>query len=91
MSGVVQGFSLKKMMLVGFQDGCKNNLTSNQLTIVIGDESPVEKEPKVTMIPEIPEDKVTSEKGYYHGIYVIIYFCKELGSDMKEEQAYVNI
>ena len=33
--GVVQGASGKKRLLVRFQDGCKNYLTSNQLTIGI--------------------------------------------------------
>ena len=32
---VVQGVSRKKRFLVRFQDGCKNDLTSNQLTLVV--------------------------------------------------------
>ena len=35
LTGVVQGISGKKRFLVNFQDGCKNNLSSDQLTIVI--------------------------------------------------------
>ena len=45
-----------------FQDRCKNNLPSVQLTIVIVYKTPVDKEPKVHMNPEIPEEQVTLEK-----------------------------
>ena len=46
----------------------------------------VEEEPDVTTIPEIPEEQVNSEKGYYHGVYVIINFNKEDGVDRKEDK-----
>ena len=64
------------MFLVRFQDGCKNDPTLNQLTIVIVEKSPIEEEPEVPTITEIPEEQVTSEKGYYHGVYVILNFNK---------------
>ena len=35
LNGVVQVVSGKKRLLVSFQDGCKKNMSSNQLTIVI--------------------------------------------------------
>ena len=35
LTGLVQGISDKKMFLVRFHDGCENNLSLNQLTIVI--------------------------------------------------------
>ena len=35
-------------------------------------------------IPEIPEDQVTLEKGYYHGVYIILHFNKEYGVNRKE-------
>ena len=46
-----------------FQNGCENNLSSNQLTVVIVDKIPVEEEPSVSTIPEIPEDQVEKQKG----------------------------
>ena len=73
---VVQGVSGQKRFLMRFQYGLENDLTLNQLTIVIVEKRTVEEEPKVTKIPDISEDKVTSEKGYYNGVYVIINFNK---------------
>ena len=73
-----------------FQNGCKNNLSSNQLTVVIVEKIPVEEEPEVSTIPEIPEDQVEKEKGYYHCVYVMLQFKKEVGVDIKEEQADVE-
>ena len=32
LTGVVQGVSGKRMFLVRFQNGCENNMSSNQLT-----------------------------------------------------------
>ena len=84
---MVQGIYRKKRFLARFQDGCKNDLSSNQLTIVILEKIPVEKEPKVPTIPEIPEDQVTLDKGYYHCVYAIINFKKGVGVDRKEEHA----
>ena len=46
-----------------FQNGCKKNLSSNELTIMIVDKIPVEEEPLVSTIPEIPEDKAEKQKG----------------------------
>ena len=44
--------------LVRFQNGCENNLSLNQLTVVIVEKIPVEEEPEVSTIPEILEDQV---------------------------------
>ena len=41
-------------------------------------------------ILEIPEEQVTLEKGYYHGVYVILNFSTEEGVDRKEEQADIG-
>ena len=60
---MVQGVSGRRRLLVRFQNGCKNNLSSNQLTVVIMDNIPVEDEPEVSTIPEIPEDQVEEDKG----------------------------
>ena len=57
-----------------FQDGCKNNLSSNQLTMVIVEKIPEEKEPEVFLIPEIPEEQVELKKGYYQCVYGMLRF-----------------
>ena len=57
-TGVVQGVSWRRRSLVRFQNGCKNNLYSNQLTVVIAEKIPEEKEPGVYEIFEIPEEQV---------------------------------
>ena len=35
LTGMMQGVSGRRNFLVGFKNGCKKNLSSNQLTIVI--------------------------------------------------------
>ena len=67
-----------------FQDGRKNNLSYNQLTIMIVDNILEEKEPKVSEISEIPEKQSELEKGYYCCIYVMLRFKKEVGVEIKE-------
>ena len=47
LTGVLQGFSWKKILLVSFQDGCKNNLSSNQLIVVVVEKILEEKEPEI--------------------------------------------
>ena len=64
-TGMVQGVSGKKRLLVRFQDGFENNLSSNQLTIVIVEKISEEKEPEVSDISEIPEEQFELEKGFY--------------------------
>ena len=41
-------------------------------------------------ITEIPEEHVNLEKGYNHGVYVILHFNKENGVDIKEDRADVK-
>ena len=55
-----QTISGKKRLLVRFQYGFKNDLTSNQLTIVIIEKSPGEDEPEVPTITEKPNETVPS-------------------------------
>ena len=62
----------------------------NQLTIMILEKSPVEEEPEMPTIPEIPEEQVTLEKGYYCCVCVILYFNEEGGVDRKEDQVDVK-
>ena len=50
LTDVVQGISGRRRLLVRFKNGCKNNLSSNQLTVVIVEKIPVEEEPEVSMI-----------------------------------------
>ena len=87
LTGVVQGVSGRRRFLVRFQNGCENNLSSNQLTVVIVEKIPEEKEPEVSKIAEIPEEQVKLEKGYYRCVYVMLRFKKEVGVDSKEVQA----
>ena len=81
---VVQGVLWRRRFLVRFQNGCKNNLSLNQLTIVIVEKIPVEEEPMVSEITEIPEYQVKLEKGYYRCVYVMLQFKKEVGVESKE-------
>ena len=55
---VVQAILGKRRFLVRFHDGCKNNLSSNQLNVVAAHEILVEEAPLVSTIPEIQEDIV---------------------------------
>ena len=65
LTGVVQGVSGRGRFLVRFQNGCEKNLSSNQLTVVTAHDILAEEAPKVSTIPEIPEDIVESLKGYF--------------------------
>ena len=85
-----RGISGKKRFLVWFQDGCEKYLSTNQLTIVIVEKSPAEKEPEVPINPDIPEEQVTLEKGYFHCVYFILHLNKDDSVDRKEEQAGVE-
>ena len=77
LTGVVQGIPGKRRFLMRFHDGCENNLSSNQLTVVAAHEILVEEAPLVSTIPEIPEDIVESHKGYYVCVYVILQLKTE--------------
>ena len=44
------------------------------------------KEPEVFEIPEIPEDQVELEKGYFCCVNVMLWFKKYVCVDRKEEQ-----
>ena len=71
---VVQVVSGSRRFLVRFQNGCEKNLSSNQLTVRIVEKIPVEEEPEVSTIPEIPEEQVELEKGYYLCVYFMLRF-----------------
>ena len=90
LTDVIQGISENKRFLVRFQDGCKNNLSSNQPTIVIVEKILEEKKPEVFMNTEIPEEKVTLGKGYYFCVYFMLRFKKEVGIERKGEQVDVE-
>ena len=51
---MVKGVLGRRKILVSFQNGCKKNLSSNQLNVVIVEKIPVEEEPEVSTIPVIP-------------------------------------
>ena len=57
LTGMVKGVLGNKRFLVRFQNGCKNNLSSNELTIGIVEKIPEDKEPGVYKIDEIPEEQ----------------------------------
>ena len=56
---------------------------------MIVDKRLVEEEPEVTKIPDIPGEQVTSDKGYYHGVYFIINFNKE--NDVYRKEEHVDV
>ena len=58
LTGVMKGVLGKRRFLVRFKNICKKNLSLNQLTIVIVENIPEEKEPDILAIPDIPEEKV---------------------------------
>ena len=72
LTGVVQGVSGRRRLLVRFQNGCEKNLSSNQLTVVTAHDILEEEAPKVSTIPEIPENNVKKQKGYYQYVYVLL-------------------
>ena len=51
LTGVVQGVLGRRRFLVRFQNGCKKNLSSNQLNDVIVEKIPLEEEPEFSTIP----------------------------------------
>ena len=59
LTGAVKRISGKKSLLVRFQDEYENDLTLNQLTIVIAEKIPMEEDPKIPTIPKIPQEQVT--------------------------------
>ena len=75
-TGVVQGVSGKMRFLVRFQDGCKKKMSLNQLTIVVVENIPEEKEPDISEIAKIHEEKIELDNGYYCCVYVILWFLK---------------
>ena len=86
MTVVTKVVSDRKRLLMRLQNGCENFFSLNQLTVVIVENIPEDKEPEVSKISEIPEEQVKSEKGYYQFVYVILRFKNEVSVDSKEEQ-----
>ena len=60
-------------------------MSPNQLTIVIVDKIPEEKESEVSTIPDKPKGGVELEKGYYRCVYVMLRFNKEVSVDSKDD------
>ena len=73
-----------------FHNGCKNNLSSNQLTVVILEKIPEEIEPEVSEIAEILEEQIKLQKEYYRCVYIMLWFKNEVGVDSEEDQADVE-
>ena len=55
LTGVLKYVSGRRSFLARFQNGSKKNMSSNQLTVVIVENIPVEEEPEVYTIPDILE------------------------------------
>ena len=55
---MVKGVLGRRRLLSRFHNGCKKNLSSNQLTVVTVEKIPEEKEPEVSEIDEKPEEQV---------------------------------
>ena len=64
----------RRGFLMRFQNGFQNSMSSNQLTVVIVEKIPEEKEPEVSEISNIPEDQVELEKEYYQCVYFMLRF-----------------
>ena len=60
LTGVVQGVYWKKKFLVRLQDGCEKYPKSNKLTVATVEKIPMEEEPGVPTITEIPDEIVPS-------------------------------
>ena len=78
---MVQGVSGKRRFLVRFQDGCEKDVTSNKLTILTVENIPMNKEAEVVKISVMPNETIDLDKGYYHGVYVLLYFNNDVGVD----------
>ena len=62
---------------MSLKGGCEKGLALKQLNIVTLDKIPVTEEPEWTTISVMPDDTIGLEKGYYHGVYVLINFRKD--------------
>ena len=91
LNGVAQDISGKRKLLVRFYDGCENNLSSNQLSVVAAHEILVEEAPLLSTIPVIQIDKKEIHKGYYVCVYFILQFKTEDEIYNKEEQMELDI
>ena len=87
---MVQGVSGRRRFLVRFHNGCENDLSSNQLTVVILEKNPEEIEPEVSEIAEILEEQIKLQKEYYRCVYIMLWFKNEVGVDSEEDQADVE-
>ena len=63
------------------------DLTSNQLIIGIAEKSLVTEESEAPTVYMIPNENTDIQKGYYHGLYILLKFKKEDGVDRTEKQA----
>ena len=61
-----------KRLSVRFQDECENDLTSNQLTAVVVEKSPVTEEYEVLRISEKTNETFPLEKGYYSVCFCVV-------------------
>ena len=69
-----------------FQYGCDKYLISNQLTTVAVDKIRVTEEDELPNISVINDETIYLEKGYYHGVYVLLQFNNKVHVDSKYNQ-----
>ena len=81
---MVGGVFGKKRFLERFQDGFEKELISNQLTFVKIESMPNTEEAKVPAIYVVAVETIDLDKGYYHGVYVLLQYKKEDGVGIKE-------
>ena len=87
MTGVMHSVVSKRGYLLRFQDGFENEMSSNQLTIVVV-RIEIEEDIKVREVEMIP--KVHEQLGCYHWVYISLHFIKDDGVYNIKEQVGVN-
>ena len=87
---VVQVVSGKMRLLVRFKYGCDKYPPLNQINSVTVDRIPTNKESKVPKISLITDGSVVLDKGYYHGVYILIYFNKQDGFYRNYQQVEIE-
>ena len=88
LTGVVQGVSDKKRLLLMIQDWCEKYVTLNQLVVEIVESRPATEEAEVPMISVIPDETIYLKKRYYHVVYVLPKFNNEDSFDRKKGHIY---
>ena len=86
LTGVVQLVSGKRRLLARFYNECEKDLTPNQIIVVTVQRTPMTEEAEVSTFSVIPDETIDLDKGYYHGVYVLIQFNQNEIVNRNEEQ-----